>query len=86
MAGIINLHSSADSLPNVGKLLSGVETHLSALKFKLQQEVGLAGFRLKTAPTSFVCFILTFYITFLLRGLSPQANYTDRATAACQRS
>jgi hypothetical protein len=21
-----------------------------------------------------------------LRGLSPQANYTDRATAACQRS
>jgi hypothetical protein len=22
----------------------------------------------------------------LLRGLSPQANYTDRATAACRRS
>jgi hypothetical protein len=25
-------------------------------------------------------------LTYLLRGLSPQANYTDRATAACRRS
>jgi hypothetical protein len=25
-------------------------------------------------------------ITYLLRGLSPQANYTDGATAACRRS
>jgi hypothetical protein len=25
-------------------------------------------------------------LTYLLRGLSPQANYTDRATAVCQRS
>jgi hypothetical protein len=24
-------------------------------------------------------------LTYLLRGLSPQANYTDRATAACRR-
>jgi hypothetical protein len=26
------------------------------------------------------------YSTSILRGLNPQANYTDRATAACQRS
>jgi hypothetical protein len=26
------------------------------------------------------------YITYLLHGLSPQANYTDRVTAACWRS
>jgi hypothetical protein len=26
------------------------------------------------------------FLTYLLRGLSPQANYTDRATAACRRS
>jgi hypothetical protein len=26
------------------------------------------------------------YFTYLLRGLSLQANYTDRATAACRRS
>jgi hypothetical protein len=25
-------------------------------------------------------------LTYLLRGLSPQENYTDRATAACRRS
>jgi hypothetical protein len=25
-------------------------------------------------------------LTYLLRGLNPQANYTDRATAACRRS
>jgi hypothetical protein len=25
-------------------------------------------------------------LTYLLRGLSPQANYTDRATAACRRN
>jgi hypothetical protein len=25
-------------------------------------------------------------LTYLLRGLSPQAKYTDRATAACRRS
>jgi hypothetical protein len=25
-------------------------------------------------------------LTYLLRGLSPQANYTNRATAACRRS
>jgi hypothetical protein len=25
-------------------------------------------------------------LTYLLRGLSPQANYTGRATAACRRS
>jgi hypothetical protein len=24
--------------------------------------------------------------TYLLRGLSPQANYTDRETTACRRS
>jgi hypothetical protein len=24
--------------------------------------------------------------TYQLRGLSPRANYTDRATAACRRS
>jgi hypothetical protein len=27
-----------------------------------------------------------FYYTYLLHGLTPQANYTDRATAACRRS
>jgi hypothetical protein len=27
-----------------------------------------------------------FYSSLLLRGLSPRANYTDRATAACRRS
>jgi hypothetical protein len=25
-------------------------------------------------------------VTYLLRGFSPQANYTDWATAACRRS
>jgi hypothetical protein len=25
-------------------------------------------------------------LTYLLRGLSPQANYTDRATAVCRQS
>jgi hypothetical protein len=29
---------------------------------------------------------LTSVNTYLLRGLNPQANYTDRATAACRRS
>jgi hypothetical protein len=27
-----------------------------------------------------------YFKTFLLHGLSPRANYTDRATAACRRS
>jgi hypothetical protein len=26
-----------------------------------------------------------YMLTYLLRGFSPRANYTDRATAACQR-
>jgi hypothetical protein len=26
------------------------------------------------------------FLTYLLRGLCPQANYIDRATAACRRS
>jgi hypothetical protein len=30
--------------------------------------------------------LIIIIITYLLRGLSPQANYTDRATAACRRS
>jgi hypothetical protein len=25
-------------------------------------------------------------LTYLLRGISPQANYTDRVTAACRQS
>jgi hypothetical protein len=29
---------------------------------------------------------LSFLVRKNLRGLSPRANYTDRATAACQRS
>jgi hypothetical protein len=29
---------------------------------------------------------LTYLLTYLPRGLSPQANYTDRATASCWRS
>jgi hypothetical protein len=29
-------------------------------------------------------YLLTYFLTYLLRGLNPQANYTDRATAACR--
>jgi hypothetical protein len=32
-----------------------------------------------------VCMIVYLYI-YKLHGLSPRANYTDRATAACRRS
>jgi hypothetical protein len=30
--------------------------------------------------------VIVSVITHKLRGLSPQANYTDRATATCQQS
>jgi hypothetical protein len=30
--------------------------------------------------------LLSFILSYLLRGLSLQANYTDRATAVCRRS
>jgi hypothetical protein len=30
--------------------------------------------------------LLQIMLAYLLRGLSPQANYTNRATAACRRS
>jgi hypothetical protein len=32
------------------------------------------------------CVVSTDRVRFSLRGFSPQANYTDRATAACRRS
>jgi hypothetical protein len=36
---------------------------------------------------TFLTFYLLLYIyIYKLRGLSPRANYTDRATAACRRS
>jgi hypothetical protein len=43
----------------------------------------------RTQATEF--FMIIFYEAFAtyhkkLRGLSPQANYTDRATASCRRS
>jgi hypothetical protein len=33
-----------------------------------------------------VCIYIYIYIYIKLHGLSPRANYTDRATAACRRS
>jgi hypothetical protein len=33
--------------------------------------------------TIIIIIIIIIIITYLLRGLSPRANYTDRATAAC---
>jgi hypothetical protein len=31
-------------------------------------------------------YIIAYYVKTKLRGRSPQANYTDRDTAACRRS
>jgi hypothetical protein len=36
--------------------------------------------------TFVLCIVLAFQQKKKLHGLSPRANYTDRATAACQRS
>jgi hypothetical protein len=36
--------------------------------------------------TAIIIIIIIIIITYLLRGLSPQANYTDRATPACRLS
>jgi hypothetical protein len=45
---------------------------------------------LQTKTTEFVCCLLELSLTKTkltkLRGFSPQANYTERATAACRRS
>jgi hypothetical protein len=43
-------------------------------------------FFLWTAHVKCLSFILYQTNKNKLRGLSPQANYTDRATAACRRS
>jgi hypothetical protein len=43
----------------------------------------------KINPDFAAVFLYYYYyyylLTYLLRGLSPQANYTDQATAACRR-
>jgi hypothetical protein len=36
--------------------------------------------------SKYKCKVNNMKLTYLLHGLSPQANYTDRATAACRRS
>jgi hypothetical protein len=40
----------------------------------------------KSFGTFHACYFQHLQQTNKLRGLSPRANYTDRATAACQRS
>jgi hypothetical protein len=42
--------------------------------------------RLNHHPHFHLLQVIDTYLLYLLCGLSPQANYTDRATAACRRS
>jgi hypothetical protein len=62
--------------------MSGTQVIMKCIKKKLHglNQYIYRNLRTQQSQCSFYCALLT------LHGLSPRANYTDRATAACRRS